>query len=208
MRILMYAVLATAVTVATLWWTMPVSDAADAEAPPGKAHAVLAGGCFWCMEADFEKLTGVQEVVSGYAGGTVQNPTYKQVAYGKTDHGDAVRITYDPSVVDFDALLAHFWKNIDPTVDDRQFCDTGRHYRPVIFYLDEDQQQAAEASRQAIVDAGEVSPIKVTIESVDQFWVAEDYHQDYYKKNPLRYNYYRFSCGRDARLKELWGEDA
>lgn len=204
-RLLGFAVLSVCLLLA-VWLGMPASSAADDEAAAGMSEAVFAGGCFWCMEADFEKLAGVREAISGYAGGKIDNPTYKQVARGQTTHVESVRIVYDPAVVGFEQLLDHFWKNIDPTVDDRQFCDTGRHYRPVIFYRNAEQKAAAEASRQAIIDAGRVSPIKVTIEPVDRFWVAEDYHQDYYKKNPLRYNYYRFACGRDARLEELWGK--
>lgn len=184
------------------------SNGDDAAPPSGSASAIFAGGCFWCMEADFEKLAGVSEVVSGYIGGEIESPTYKQVAYGKTKHVEAVRIDYDPERVSYEALLDHFWVNVDPTVDDRQFCDTGRHYRPAIFYQDDAEQAAAEASRDEIAEAGKVSPIKVTIEPAGQFWVAETYHQDYYKKNPLRYNFYRSSCGRDARLKELWGDAA
>lgn len=184
---------------------LPMPSTGD-EADTSPASAIFAGGCFWCMEADFEKLDGVSEVVSGYIGGEMESPTYKQVAYGKTQHVEAVRIDYDPAVVSYEQLLDHFWINVDPTVDDRQFCDTGRHYRPAIFYQSDAEQSAAEASRQAVEDAGKVQPIKVTIEPAGKFWVAETYHQDYYKKNPLRYNYYRFSCGRDARLKELWGE--
>ena len=185
---------------------MPMDSTGDDAAPPSSATAIFAGGCFWCMEADFEKLPGVGEVVSGYIGGSTESPTYKQVSRGATQHVEAVEINYDPSQVSFEELLDHFWVNIDPTVDDRQFCDTGRHYRPAIFYQGDAQQAAAEASRQAVIDAGEVSPIKVTVEPAGQFWVAETYHQDYYKKNPLRYNFYRRSCGRDARLEALWGK--
>ena len=170
------------------------------------AEAILAGGCFWCMEADFEKLDGVSEVVSGYAGGEIANPSYKQVSSGRTRHVEAVRIHYDAEKISFDDLLAHFWVNVDPTVDDRQFCDRGRHYRPVIFYTDAQQQAAAEHSRQAVIEAGQVSPIKVTVEPAGRFWEAETYHQDYYKKNPVRYTFYRSGCGRDRRLEELWGE--
>ena len=201
---------AIALTIGAALLLLPMAGTSDDT--PAKnsqsASALFAGGCFWCMEADFEKLDGVSEVVSGYIGGNEQSPTYKQVASGRTSHVEAVRIDYNPTVVSYAQLLDHFWVNIDPTVDDRQFCDVGRHYRPAIFYQSDAEQSAAEASRQAIEDAGEVTPIKVTIEPAGQFWVAETYHQDYYKKNPLRYNYYRFACGRDARLKALWGEPA
>lgn len=187
---------------------LPMPSNGDDAPAAETASAIFAGGCFWCMEADFEKLAGVSEVVSGYIGGDIKSPTYKQVSRGATRHVEAVRIDYDPQQVNYEQLLDHFWVNIDPTVDDRQFCDTGRHYRPAIFYQDKAEQRAAEASRKAVKDAGEVSPIKVTIEPAGEFWVAETYHQDYYKKNPLRYNYYRISCGRDARLKDLWGDAA
>ena len=172
------------------------------------AQAIFAGGCFWCMEADFEKLPGVSEVVSGYIDGHVDSPSYAEVSKGSTGHTEAVRIAYDPEQVSYEQLLDHFWVNTDPTVDDRQFCDVGSQYRPGIYTLDEAQQQAALASRQAIVEAGKVSPIKVPVERADRFWVAEDYHQDYYKTHELRYRYYRFSCGRDARLEQLWGKPA
>ena len=170
------------------------------------AEAIFAGGCFWCMEADFEKLDGVGEVVSGYIGGELEDPSYKQVSSGKTKHAEAVRIEYDPDKISYAELLDHFWVNIDPTTVTRQFCDTGRHYRPEIFVLNPSQREAAEASRQAIIDAGKVSPIKVAITDAGPFWEAETYHQDYYKKNPIRYNFYRTSCGRDRRLEELWGD--
>lgn len=171
-------------------------------------QAIFAGGCFWCVEADFEKLDGVSEVVSGYIGGEIENPNYKQVSSGRTRHVEAVRIEFDPAKVSYAQLLDHLWVNIDPTVDDRQFCDTGRHYRPAIFAIDEAQRETALASRQAIIDAGKVAPIKVPVETAGRFWDAEDYHQDYYKKNPIRYQFYRTGCGRDRRLAELWGEQA
>lgn len=178
---------------------------AAASSPAQAESAVFAGGCFWCMEADFEKLPGVSEVVSGYTGGEEQNPSYKQVAHGKTSHVEAVRIEYDPTQISYEQLLDYFWVNVDPTKDDRQFCDSGRHYRPAIFAVDASQKQAALASRQAIEQAGKVSPIKVTVEPFEKFWTAEGYHQDYYKTNSLRYKYYRYSCGRDDRLEQVWG---
>lgn len=169
------------------------------------AQAVFAGGCFWCMEADFEKVDGVRAVVSGYTGGTEKNPTYKQVSSGRSQHVEAVQIDYNEEKVSYEELLKIFWVNVDPTVDDRQFCDTGRHYRPAIFYLNEEQKDAARQSKQDIIKNSGISPILVTVEAVTQFWPAEQYHQDFYKKNPVRYKYYRFGCGRDRRLKELWG---
>lgn len=175
--------------------------------PAMSAEAVFAGGCFWCMESDYEKLRGVQEVISGYTGGTEPNPSYKQVSSGSSSHVEAVQVRYDPAQISYQQLLDYFWINVDPTQDDRQFCDSGRHYRPAIFVKGAAQRSAAEASMAQIEQAGTVSPIKVTIETASRFWPAEDYHQDYYRKNPLRYNYYRYSCGRDARLEQLWGED-
>ena len=157
------------------------------------------------MEADFEKLDGVSEVESGYVGGSIENPTYEQVSRGQTEHVEAVRIHFDPAVVSYTQLLDHFWKNVDPTVADRQFCDRGRHYRTAIFPLSEEQAEIAQSSKQAIIDSEQVPRVLTTIQPTDVFWLAEDYHQDYYKVNPLRYNYYRFACGRDRRLEELWG---
>lgn len=173
-----------------------------------RATAVFAGGCFWCMEADFEKLDGVHDVVSGYTGGKRANPSYAQVSSGATRHVEAVRVIYDPELISYEQLLEYFWVNVDPTVDDRQFCDTGRHYRPAIFPRDEAQETAARASLQRVREADGPSPIKVTVERAGRFWDAEQYHQDYYRKNPVRYNFYRLSCRRDARLTELWGERA
>lgn len=176
-------------------------------APALSAEAVFAGGCFWCMEADYEKLRGVQEVISGYTGGSEPNPSYKQVSSGSSSHVEAVQVRYDPEQISYQQLLDYFWINVDPTQDDRQFCDGGRHYRPAIFVDGATQRSAADASMARIEQAGTVRPIKVTIEPAERFWPAESYHQDYYRKNPLRYNYYRYSCGRDARLEQLWGED-
>lgn len=170
-------------------------------------RAILAGGCFWCMEADFEKLTGVRSVESGYTGGQLKNPTYKQVARGGTGHVEAVLIDYDESQISYSEILDHFWINIDPTVDDRQFCDSGRHYRPAIFYQSDQQRLIATQSKQAIIENSGISPIKVTVEPATKFWIAEKYHQDFYKKNELRYKYYRYRCGRDDRLEALWGNN-
>lgn len=169
------------------------------------ATAVLAGGCFWCLEADFEKLAGVISVESGYTGGHTANPDYKTVGSGDTGHAESVRVHYDPGVVSYARLLDYFWRHIDPTVADRQFCDIGSQYRAVIFYADEAQHQAAESSKAALLASGRFKQIRTEIVPAAEFFVAEDYHQDYYKKNPLRYAYYRRSCGRDARVAELWG---
>ncbi len=176
-------------------------------AGPRVAVATFAGGCFWCMEPPFDKLDGVLSTISGYTGGTVQRPTYEQVSAGRTGHAEAVQVTYDPSKVSYEKLLDVFWHNIDPTVKDRQFCDIGSQYRSAIFVHDAEQRRAAEASKAALQRN---KPFKgdVVTEIVDAgpFYPAEEYHQDYYLKNPIRYRYHRAGCGRDAKLKELWGE--
>jgi peptide-methionine (S)-S-oxide reductase len=171
------------------------------------AFATLAAGCFWCIEADLEKVDGVLSVTSGYTGGTVTNPTYKQVSAGTTGHTEAVRVVFDPRVISYEELLAIFWRNIDPTVADRQFCDVGEQYRAGIFYHDEGQREAAEKSRAELEQTKPFAdPIVTEITAAGAFYPAEAYHQDYFKKNPIRYSYYRKSCGRDRRLKALWGE--
>ena len=171
------------------------------------AYATFAGGCFWCIEADFEKVDGVLTVTSGYTGGDLPNPTYKQVSAGGTGHTEAIRVVYDPDVVTYGELLAVFWVNIDPTVDDRQFCDLGSQYRSGIFYHDEAQRAAAEKSRTELVQTkGFSEPIVTEISPAEAFYPAEAYHQNYYKKNPIRYSFYRKTCGRDQRLQQLWGE--
>ena len=170
--------------------------------------AIFAGGCFWCMESDFEKLAGVNSVVSGYIGGHVANPSYKQVSAGTTGHTEAVEIKFDDQTISFDQLLAHFWVNIDPLDGGGQFCDRGQQYRSELFYLDESQQQAAQASIAAIVSRPQFAgKIQTQLTAATEFYIAEDYHQDYYKKNPTRYNYYRWSCGRDKRLRQLWASE-
>ena len=167
--------------------------------------AVFAGGCFWCMEADFEKVPGIIEVVSGYTGGTSNNPNYNN--YGKSGHIEAVRIEYEPSVIKYRQLLDIFWVNIDPTDKEGQFCDRGHEYSSAIFFLTKDQQKLAAASKTLIEKSGILSePVKTPILEAGEFYNAEDYHQDYYKKNKLRYHFYRFRCGRDKRLEELWGD--
>ncbi len=171
------------------------------------AYATFAGGCFWCIEADFEKVEGVITVTSGYTGGHVANPTYKQVSAGGTGHTEAIRVVYDPDVVTYEELLDVFWHNIDPTVADRQFCDVGDQYRSGIFYHDEAQREAAEKSRAELEKSKPFpQPIVTEITEESAFYPAEVYHQDYAKKNPIRYSYYRKGCGRDNRLQQLWGE--
>jgi len=187
-------------------FAMNVACPALAAPPPVEsATAVFAGGCFWCIEADFEKLPGVLDVESGYTGGHVPDPDYAQVSAGGTGHAEAVRVRYDPARVSYAELLDYFWKRIDPTVKDRQFCDSGTQYRSAIFPATDAERRAAQASREALVASGRFAQVFTTIEPAASFYPAEDYHQDYYRKNPLRYAYYRRSCGRDARVEELWG---
>jgi peptide-methionine (S)-S-oxide reductase len=157
------------------------------------------------MEQDFEKLPGVIAVESGYTGGNTPNPTYGQVSSGMTGHTEAVRVIYDPARLTYARLLDYFWRHIDPTVRNRQFCDVGPQYRSGIYWLDEDQRRAAEASRDALLRSGRFPAIYTEIAPAAPFWVAEGYHQDYYKKNPIRYGYYRHACGRDARIEQVWG---
>jgi peptide-methionine (S)-S-oxide reductase len=179
------------------------------DAPPPRATATFAGGCFWCMEPPFEKLGGVISTVVGYTGGSVKDPTYEQVSSGTTGHAEAVQVVYDPTRIAYEKLLDVFWHNVDPLTPDAQFCDHGRQYRSAIFYHDDAQRRAAEASKQALEAAKKFSrPIVTEIVAAGDFWRAEDYHQRYHEKNPIRYKYYRWNCGRDARLKELWGADA
>lgn len=171
--------------------------------------AVFAGGCFWCMEAPFDQLPGVVSVAAGYTGGHAKNPTYKDVSAGGTGHAEAVQIVYDPSRISYSALLAVFWRNVDPTVTDRQFCDVGHQYRAAIFYNGEEQRRSALQSKAALEKNKPFrEPIVTEIVPATVFYPAEEYHQHYYKKNPLRYKYYRNGCGRDKRLKELWGGGA
>ena len=174
--------------------------------PAATAKATFAGGCFWCMEPPFDKLDGVISTTSGYAGGTKKNPTYEEVSAGKTGHAEVVQITYDPKKITYEKLLEVFWRNVDPLTPNRQFCDVGSQYRTAIFYHDETQKRLAEESKKALSKRFK-EPIVTEIVAASEFYPAEDYHQDYYIKNPLRYKYYRYSCGRDQRLEALWGPD-
>ena len=169
--------------------------------------AIFAAGCFWCTEEAFEKVPGVVSAVSGYTGGTVKNPRYEQVSSGRTGHAEAVEVTFDPAKVSYEQLLDVFWVNHDPTVTNRQFCDSGTQYRPAIFYLNDEQKRLAEASK-AKWDKEKPfkQPILTEITKAGPFYPAEDYHQDYYKKNPLQYKFYVTGCGRYQRLDSLWGE--
>jgi peptide-methionine (S)-S-oxide reductase len=168
--------------------------------------ATFAGGCFWCTEADFDKVPGVISTTSGYIGGKLANPTYKQVSSGKTGHVEAVQVRFDPSKTSFARLLDAFWPTIDPLTPNAQFCDSGPQYRSVIFYDNAEQKEQAEASMARLESSGRFNqPIVTEILPATQFYPAEEYHQDFYIKNPIRYKYYRSRCGRDARLAEVWG---
>ena len=169
------------------------------------ATAIFAGGCFWCTESDFEKLPGVIQAESGYTAGKTTNPTYEAVSNGQTGHTEAVRVTYDPAKVSYSKLVEYFWRTIDPTEKDRQFCDVGDQYRTGIYWGNEAERQTLQASRDALLKTGRFKTIHTELAPASAFYLAEDYHQDYYKKNPVRYNYYRLSCGRDAQLKRVWG---
>jgi peptide-methionine (S)-S-oxide reductase len=187
------------------------ADTANIRQPAqGKLEkATFAGGCFWCMEHPFDQLPGVVSVTSGYSGGQKKNPTYEEVSAGWTGHAESVQILYDPSKISYEKLLAVYWHNIDPTVKDRQFCDSGHQYRSAIFYHTEEQRRMALKSREALqMNKPFQGQIVTEITLATEFYPAEDYHQHYYKKNPIRYRFYRSSCGRDNRLKELWGNQA
>ncbi len=179
-----------------------------AQTPPaGLAKATFAAGCFWCVEEAFDKVPGVVSTTSGYMGGAKKNPTYQEVSSGRTGHTEVVQVVYDPTKVGYERLLEQFWLNHDPTVIDRQFCDAGSQYRPSIFYHTEEQKRLAEASKAKWEKAKPFPQAIVTpIVAAGEFWPAEDYHQDYYKKNPVRYKLYTSGCGRYARLDQLWGK--
>ena len=176
----------------------------------GQSTAVFAGGCFWCLEHDLEELPGVLEATSGYSGGEVERPTYRQVSSETTGHQEAVQVRFDPDQISYAELLRSYWRNVDSLDGGGQFCDRGDSYRPVIFTADDAQAQAAQNSAQAAAQelGVAVSALKVEIRPSARFWPAEGYHQNYAERNALKYNFYRFSCGRDRRLEELWGENA
>lgn len=201
----------TGVSVSVLW-ALPMvlagffaseSQAADSS---GVAKAYFAGGCFWCMEEAFEKVPGVTAVVSGYMGGRVENPSYEQVSAGGTGHAESVEVVYDPAKVSYATLLDAFWHNVDPVTPNAQFCDHGSQYRAVIFFQGEEQKRLAEESKRAIEQSHRLTqPIVTELTKASQFYPAEEYHQDFYKKNPIRYKFYKFNCGRVQRLEEVWG---
>jgi peptide-methionine (S)-S-oxide reductase len=206
------ALLAAAVLVAAVAVPTGVSAAASGSAAAGGARAdtaLFAGGCFWCMETQFEGLPGVTSVVSGYTGGWKKHPTYEEVCSHTTGHLEAVRVVFDPAVTSYPRLLDRFWHSIDPTQGDGQFCDIGDSYRSAVFFLDEAQKREALASKAALERSHVLSrPVVTRIVAAGEFWPAEEYHQDFWKKNPARYHEYRDGCGRDRRLAQLWGRDA
>jgi peptide-methionine (S)-S-oxide reductase len=188
---------------------LTASANAQQKPAPGLEQAILAGGCFWCMEPPYDKLPGVVSTTSGYIGGRTKNPTYEQVSTGSTGHTEAVQVVYDPKKVSYQQLLEVFWRNIDPTTANAQFCDHGSQYRSGIFYLNEEQRKLAVASREQIDRTKPFrEPIVTEVTAATTFYPAEEYHQDYYKKNPIRYKFYRSGCGRDERLEQLWGKKA
>ena len=199
------------IAISVLFFAMRSKSTADTTKIPQPAQgslekATFAGGCFWCMEHPFDQLPGVVSVTSGYTGGQKKNPTYEEVSAGGTGHAESVQILYDPSKISYERLLAVYWHNIDPTVKDQQFCDSGHQYRSAIFYHTEEQRRTALKSREALqMNKPFPGEIVTEITPATEFYPAEEYHQHYYKKNPIRYRYYRSSCGRDNRLRELWG---
>ncbi len=185
-------------------WTVQSASQAAGNGAPSKAY--FAGGCFWCMEEAFEKVEGVLSATSGYMGGTVPNPSYEAVSAGRTGHAESVEVVYDPSKVSYQRLLDAFWHNVDPVTPNAQFCDHGSQYRSAIFFQTEEEKRASDASKQTIEQSKRFNePIVTQIVMASQFYPAEEYHQDYYKKNPVRYKFYKYNCGRAQRLEALWG---
>jgi peptide-methionine (S)-S-oxide reductase len=177
------------------------------QAPEGRAVATFAGGCFWCVEADFDKVEGVISTTSGYTGGKEPDPNYQQVSSGRTGHTEAVEIVYDPAKVTYAKLLDVFWRNHDPLAKNRQFCDSGPQYRAGIFFHNDEQRKLAEETKKQAQAKFAPRVVHTEVTAASQFYKAEDYHQDYYTKNPVRYKFYRYNCGRDQRLEELWGKN-
>lgn len=193
--------------ITALTGALSVTSLAADETATASAEAIFAGGCFWCMEPPYDNQPGVQASISGYTGGELENPTYEDMNRGDTGHAEAVRIDYQPDEISYAQLLEIFWRNIDPFAVDQQFCDVGHQYRSAIFYANDEQRELAEASK-AEMEARFGREIATQVVPASTFWEAEEYHQDYYQKNPLRYKLYRFSCGRDDRLEEIWGDEA
>ncbi len=201
----------TAVSILTLavfligGWNVLSANQAAAETTSGKTY--FAGGCFWCMEEVFEKVDGVLSVTSGYMGGTVSNPTYEEVSAGRTGHAESVEVVYDPAKVSYQKLLDAFWRNVDPITPNAQFCDHGNQYRSAIFFQTDEEKRASDNSKQTIEQSKRFKePIVTQIVMASKFYPAEEYHQDFYKKNPVRYKFYKYNCGRAQRLEELWGK--
>lgn len=201
------------VLILLLFTALPVISAQagteNEQGPKTLEVAIFAGGCFWCMEPPFDAIDGVISTTSGYTGGNKDNPTYQEVSAGGTGHAESVQIVFNPNKVSYEKLLDVYWHNIDPTTLNRQFCDSGNQYRSAIFYLNDEQKRLAEASLEELQKNKPFKgPIVTEITAATKFYPAEDYHQDYYQKNPVRYKFYRYGCGRDARLQELWGDKA
>ena len=200
-------VVAAMIGVAITFVSAEAQTSATPHAAPGLAKATFAGGCFWCMEPPFDELDGVISTTSGYTGGERRHPTYDEVSSGRTAHAEAVEVVYDPATITYAQLLAVFWRNVDPLMRDRQFCDRGAQYRTAIFFHDAEQERLARESKRRLDESNLfAAPVVTEITEATVFWAAEDYHQDYYLNNPLRYKWYRFGCGRDRRLEELWGD--
>lgn len=189
----------------SLLFAAALGGAALAQGAPQRAVATFAGGCFWCVESDFDKVPGVLETISGYTGGHVANPSYEQVSSGSTGHAESVEVVYDPGKVTYQQLLTYFWHHVDPTVKDRQFCDYGNQYRTAIFVHGDAERKLAEESKKK-VEAELKVPIYTQIVDAGPFYKAEEYHQDFYKKNKVKYEFYRWNCGRDQRVKQIWGD--
>jgi len=189
----------------SLLFAVALGGSALAQGAPQQAVATFAGGCFWCVESDFDKVPGVIETISGYTGGHVANPSYEQVSSGSTGHAESVEVVYDPGKVTYQQLLTYFWHHVDPTVKDRQFCDYGSQYRTAIFVHGDAERKLAEESKRK-VEAELKVPIYTQIVDAGPFYKAEEYHQDFYKKNKVKYEFYRWNCGRDQRVKQIWGD--
>jgi peptide-methionine (S)-S-oxide reductase len=201
------SVLAVTIFLIGTWSLQSLHTTSQAAADVAQGKAYFAGGCFWCMEEAFEKVEGVSAVTSGYMGGTVVSPSYEAVSAGRTGHAEAVEVVYDPAKVSYQKLLDAFWINVDPITPNAQFCDHGNQYRSVIFFQTDEEKRASDASKQAIEQSKRFTePIVTQIAMASQFYPAEEYHQDFYKKNPIRYKYYKYSCGRAQRLETLWGK--
>jgi peptide-methionine (S)-S-oxide reductase len=201
------AILAALIAIGILAGSFAGSDPAAAQAArKGLAKATFAGGCFWCMEPPYDKLDGVVSTTAGYTGGKKKNPTYEEVSAGRTGHAEALQVVYDPSKVSYAKLLEVFWHNVDPLTPDAQFCDHGNQYRTAIFAHDAEQKRLAEESKAQVQKKFLERKVVTEIVAASTFYPAEEYHQDYYEKNPIRYKLYRTSCGRDALLEEVWGK--